>query len=133
MAEETVREHVRRLALQAKGASAGLAQASGEARAAALLAMAAALRAREADILAANARDMEAARQAGTKESLLDRLYLDAGRVEDMASALEDVAAASRSLGRGAGGAPAGKRHPACAHERAARAWWPWCTRRART
>ncbi len=99
MAEETVREHVRRLALQAKGASAGLAQASGEARAAALLAMAAALRAREADILAANARDMEAARQAGTKESLLDRLYLDAGRVEDMASALEDVAALPDPLG----------------------------------
>ena len=94
--------------------------------------MAAALRAREADILAANARDMEAARQAGTKESLLDRLYLDAGRVEDMASALEDVAALPDPLGvvqeERLLESGIGLRARACRS-----AWWPWCTRRART
>ncbi len=99
MAEETVQEYVRRLAIEAKGASVGLAQASGEARRAALRAMAGALRAQTADILAANAKDMEAARAAGTKESLLDRLYLDEGRVEDMVAALEDVAALPDPLG----------------------------------
>ena len=62
--------------------------------------MAAALRAQAGAIVAANARDMEAARAAGTKESLLDRLMLDAGRIEGMAAALEDLAALPDPLGR---------------------------------
>ena len=59
----------------------------------ALFAMAAALRAERAFILEANERDMNAAREAGTKEGLLDRLMLNEARVEAMAASLESLAA----------------------------------------
>lgn len=57
-----------------------------------LHAMAAALRAAADDILAANARDVAAATARGTGAPLLDRLRLDAGRVEAIAAALDHVA-----------------------------------------
>ena len=100
MANETVREEVRRIAEAARAASGALAQTSAEERNAALAAMAAALRAHAAEIVAANAEDVEAARAAGTKESLVDRLMLDEGRIEGMAAALEDLAALPDPLGR---------------------------------
>ena len=100
MANETVREEVRRIAEAARAASGALAQTSAEERNAALAAMAAALRAHAAEIVAANAEDVEAARAAGTKESLVDRLMLDEGRIEGMAAALADLAALPDPLGR---------------------------------
>ena len=100
MANETVREEVRRIAEAARAASGALAQTSAEERNAALAAMAAALRAHAAEIVAANAEDVEAARAAGTKESLVDRLMLDEGRIEGMAAALEDLAVLPDPLGR---------------------------------
>jgi glutamate-5-semialdehyde dehydrogenase len=59
---------------------------------AALAAAAAALRARAADILAANARDMKAGEAAGLAAAMLDRLRLDAARVEAMATGVAQVA-----------------------------------------
>ena len=50
------------------------------------------LRANVPAILAANARDVVAARANGTSGSFLDRLTLDAGRIEAIAVALEDIA-----------------------------------------
>lgn len=100
MAEESVRDQVLRIATEARVASAALAQTDAGARNAALAAMAAALRAHAGAIIEANGRDMEAARAAGTKESLLDRLMLDAGRIEGMAAALEDLAALPDPLGQ---------------------------------
>jgi glutamate-5-semialdehyde dehydrogenase len=50
------------------------------------------LRARESDILAANAKDMTAAQERGLRASLLDRLALDASRIEAMAAGLEAIA-----------------------------------------
>ena len=100
MAEKTVREEVQRIAEEARAASGALAQTSAEERNGALAAMAAALRSHAEEIIAANALDMEAARKAGTKESLLDRLMLDKGRVEAMAAALEDLVALPDPLGR---------------------------------
>ena len=100
MANETVREEVRRIAEAARAASGALAQTSAEERNAALAAMAAALRAHAAEIVAANGEDVEAARAAGTKESLVDRLMLDEGRIEGMAAALEDLAALLDPLGQ---------------------------------
>ncbi len=91
---------VRDLALKAKEASQGLGAMSDEERQAALHAMAQALRAHKGAILDANALDMEAAREKGTDEGLLDRLYLDEGRVLDMASAIEDLAALPDPVGR---------------------------------
>ena len=100
MANETVREEVRRIAEAARAASGALAQTSAEERNVALAAMVAALRAHAAEIVAANAEDVEAARAAGTKESLVDRLMLDEGRIEDMAAALEELAVLPDPLGR---------------------------------
>ncbi|WP_232050792.1 glutamate-5-semialdehyde dehydrogenase [Arabiibacter massiliensis] len=95
-----VREEVRRIAQAAKAASGALAQTSAEERDAALGAMAAALRAHAADIIAANAEDVAAAREAGTRMSLIDRLMLDEARIEAMAAALEDLAVLPDPLGR---------------------------------
>lgn len=92
MNNQDVYAEVAAVAQAAKNASAVLAQASDAARNDALRAMADALRAGARGILAANARDVESARAAGTKESLVDRLLLDQARVEAMACALEDLA-----------------------------------------
>ena len=94
-----VAREVRDLANRARLASAGLSQTSTEERNAALAAMAAALRDRSADIIAANEADMDAARQNGTKESLLDRLMLDEDLIEGIAAALEELIALPDRLG----------------------------------
>ena len=90
---------VRQTAELAKRASIGMATTSGEMRNAALFAMARALRENARDIIAANGRDMDAARAKGTPAPLLDRLMLDAGRIEGIADALEDLAALPDPLG----------------------------------
>ena len=91
---------MRAIAEAAKAAAAPLAQTSADVRNNALAAMAAALRANRVDVLAANAQDMDAARAAGTQESLLDRLMLDEARIEAMAAALEELVALPDPLGR---------------------------------
>ena len=96
----SLEQEVRAIAEAAKAASGRLGQASAQVRNDALCAMAAALRAHAGSIVVANAQDMDAARAAGTKDSLLDRLMLDEGRVEAMAAALEDLAALPDPLGR---------------------------------
>ena len=96
----SVHEEVLAIAQAAKAASAALGQTSTEVRNGALAAMAAALRARTEDIIVANEVDMAAAREKGTKESLLDRLMLDAARIEDIAAALEELIALPDPVGR---------------------------------
>jgi glutamate-5-semialdehyde dehydrogenase len=59
---------------------------------AALRAIAAGLRERMAEVLAANGRDVGDARARGTSDALLDRLALDADRVGRMAEAVTEVA-----------------------------------------
>ena len=61
--------------------------------------MAAALRDETASILAANADDVQRARAAGTASHLIDRLSLDARRLEDMAKGIEAVAALPDPIG----------------------------------
>ena len=68
-----------------------LALAGTERKNAALSAAAAAVRARRAEILAANERDMSAARGAKLSSALLDRLQLDDKRIEAIARGLEEV------------------------------------------
>lgn len=97
--EAKAREEARQVAQAAKVAAADMAQASCDARNAALRAMAAALREHCSDIVAANEADMEHAREVGTSEAMLDRLMLNDGRVEDMASALEDLVALPDPVG----------------------------------
>jgi len=69
----------------AKRASRTLAQLDSDTRNAALLAMADALEARIDEILEANARDMEAGREAELHSSLLDRLLLTPERIAGIA------------------------------------------------
>ena len=69
----------------AQGAAAELALLTRAVKDAALLAMADALLDRRAEILAANELDVQAAVAAGTAESLVDRLRLNASRVDAMA------------------------------------------------
>lgn len=77
---------------RARAAAKILAVTPTPTKAAALMAAAAKLRAQSAEILAANAKDMEAGRANGLTSALLDRLRLDEGRLEGIASAVEAVA-----------------------------------------
>jgi len=90
---------MRELGQAAVAAAAPLALADTTVKNAALLAAAAALRARRAAILEANADDMRAARASGLGSALLERLELDAGRVEAMAHGLEEIARLADPVG----------------------------------
>jgi glutamate-5-semialdehyde dehydrogenase len=69
-------------------------------RDAALLAMAKAIRARTNDILAENASDLAALKDAHATPAFADRLTLNTARIEAMAKGLEDVAARPDPLHR---------------------------------
>jgi glutamate-5-semialdehyde dehydrogenase len=76
-----------------------LALANTERKNTALSVAAAAVRARRGEILAANERDMSAARAAKLSGALLDRLQLDEKRVEGIARSIEDVVALPDPIG----------------------------------
>ncbi len=90
---------MRALGERARGAAQVLAITPRAAKDRALLAAAASLRTRADEILQANARDLAAAQGQGLRASLLDRLALDAGRIEAMAAGLEAVAALADPVG----------------------------------
>src|SRR3954454_21415035 len=80
------------VARQARAAAARLAPTPRAAKDHALLAMADALVAQTDDVLAANAEDVARGRESGLSDALIDRLSLDAKRVEAMADGLRQVA-----------------------------------------
>jgi glutamate-5-semialdehyde dehydrogenase len=86
-------EHMHAMGAQARAASRALGLMSAADRTRGLTAIAAALRAAAPDILKANAEDMAAAAAKGLSASMLDRLALDAARVEAIAAGVETVAA----------------------------------------
>ena len=92
-------ELVKAKAQAAKQAAAKLAVTSTAVKNAALLAMAAALEAKQSEILAANERDMTAAAAKGMKSSMLDRLKLTAERISGMADGLRQVAGLADPVG----------------------------------
>jgi len=83
-----------------RSAAAALATTSGDQRNAALTAAAAALRDSAAVIIAANDKDMASARERGLSGAMLDRLLLDASRVEAMAAGIESVIGLRDPVGR---------------------------------
>lgn len=87
------------LAQKAREAAAILATTSSSQRNRALLAMAHALVAKQDEILAANERDMEAARAKSTPPSLLDRLELNPVRIKAMSEALKSLSLLADPLG----------------------------------
>ena len=95
----TLQALMQQLGRDAVAARGVLATAPGEQRNRALLAMAAAVRARAPEILAANERDMRAALAAGLGAAGLDRLRLDTARVEAMARGLDEIAALPDPIG----------------------------------
>jgi glutamate-5-semialdehyde dehydrogenase len=83
----------------AAGCRAALAQSTSQQRNAALSAAAARIRASSPAILAANLRDMDAARARNLSAALLDRLQLNDSRVEAMARGIEDIVALADPVG----------------------------------
>jgi glutamate-5-semialdehyde dehydrogenase len=83
----------------AKRAAAGLASMPSGAKEGALEAIAAALVDRTPEILEANARDLEAGREAGLTDALMDRLALDERRVSVIAGQVHDIAALPDPVG----------------------------------
>jgi glutamate-5-semialdehyde dehydrogenase len=90
---------MREIGTWAKSAARVLALAPTAQKDSALAAMAEAIRARQAQILAANAEDMAEAKAAGATAAFLDRLALDARRVAAMADALDVVRALADPVG----------------------------------
>ena len=90
---------VAELCLAARDASRALAALPTGTKDAALHAIADALEARTAEILEANARDMQAGRANGLDAALLDRLALDEGRVKAMADGVRAIAALPDPVG----------------------------------
>jgi glutamate-5-semialdehyde dehydrogenase len=83
----------------ARAAARVVALAPNAQKNAALTAAAAALRARVPAILTANALDVAAARKADRPASFIDRLMLDASRIEGIAKSLEEIAALADPVG----------------------------------
>ncbi|MEQ1753412.1 MAG: glutamate-5-semialdehyde dehydrogenase [Micropepsaceae bacterium] len=88
-----------KIGIAARAAARVLVRADKSQRAAALQAMAKAIRANEKHILAANARDVEASIRGGAKSAFTDRLKLSAAGVEAMAAGMETVAWLPDSIG----------------------------------
>jgi len=88
------------LGRRARRAARSVAQASEQQKNTALQAMAASIRARAPDILAANGEDLAEARARGQTSAYIDRLMLDPARLEGIAAAVESVAALPDPVGR---------------------------------
>ncbi len=88
------------LARAARAAQPAIAALHADRRAALIVAMAVQLRAAQPAILAANAGDVARAGAAGLSNAMIDRLRLDAARIEDIALALEAIAAQPEVVGQ---------------------------------
>ena len=84
---------------RARSAARVLARAGSETKHKALEASAELILDSKKQILQANTRDMESARSKGLSTAMLDRLYLDAGRVDAMAQGIRAVAALPDPVG----------------------------------
>jgi glutamate-5-semialdehyde dehydrogenase len=95
----TVISPVAEVCRAAKRAARVLARIDTAVKDGALEAIAAALPARVEEILTANERDMDAARDAEIGDALLDRLRLDAGRIAGIARSVGEIAALADPVG----------------------------------
>ncbi len=89
---DDLRAEMAAIGAAARDAAAVLATTPRDAKDAALGAASAEIRASADNLLAANAKDMAAARDKGLSGALLDRLALTPERIEAMATGLEDIA-----------------------------------------
>lgn len=98
--ESYIEVRIRALAAAGRDAQRKLAGLSDVAKAAALQSAASRIRAQAGSIIEANARDVQAGRNAGLSLAMLDRLRLDPVRLEAIASAVEQVAALPDPVGQ---------------------------------
>lgn len=96
---EDLREAIFAIGRAARAASRDLALAPAATKNAALCTMAAHLRQNEAQLLKANAADVEAAKANGLTPAFIDRLTLNRARIEAIARGLEDIAALPDPIG----------------------------------
>ena len=97
---QSVAQTMRVIGRAARASAHALGLASTDARNRALTAAAASVRARTSEIVAANELDVAAAQKAGASKANLDRLMLDAKRIDAMARGIEDIAALPDPVGR---------------------------------
>jgi glutamate-5-semialdehyde dehydrogenase len=98
-AKLNIKSYMKQVGEQARTASRVIARASTAAKNKALLEMAKAIRADKANLIAANAKDLQAARDKGLEEAMIDRLKLDEKEIESMAEGLEQIAALPDPIG----------------------------------
>ncbi len=87
-----VKEIMAEIGANAKAASAQLAFATSESKSAALNGAADAVWTRRAEIIAANAKDMDYGRDKGLSNAMMDRLMLDEDRIQGIVDGLRSVA-----------------------------------------
>ena len=90
---------IRIMAQQAKLASRQVAQLNTEQKNALLKSMAEQITANETSILSANALDIQAGQEKGLSDAMLDRLKLNAQRIEDIANAILEIVALADPVG----------------------------------
>ena len=96
----TLHETILQMGKQARAAAYQLAKLTSADKNDILRAMAAAIRRRAPEILAANAVDLAAGQEKGLSAAMLDRLMLDGKRVEAMAVGIDQVAALADPVGQ---------------------------------
>lgn len=96
----SITESIHAMGCRARAAAYRLAQLATADKDAILRAMAAAIRAATPELLAANALDLAAGAEKGLSAAMLDRLRLDAPRIEAMAAGIEQVATLPDPVGQ---------------------------------
>ena len=96
---QTLDSYMLGLGQKARKACLDLRRASSELKAEALGHMASEIRQSSSAILSANETDMKAAKAKGLSDAMCDRLKLDSGRIEGIASSLEAIAALADPVG----------------------------------
>jgi glutamate-5-semialdehyde dehydrogenase len=96
----TIQETIHQMGRQARAAAYKLAQLSADEKNAILRAMAAAIRKATPELLEANAKDLAAGTEKGLSSAMLDRLRLDASRIEAMAAGIDQVATLPDPVGQ---------------------------------
>ncbi|MEO7427098.1 MAG: glutamate-5-semialdehyde dehydrogenase [Fibrobacteria bacterium] len=99
-ANEGLKAYARQLGENAREASRHLRALPRAKRDGALKVLAAALIASQADILAENAKDMEAGKERGLTAAMLDRLLLTPSRITSIADSVKSIAAFADPLGK---------------------------------
>lgn len=97
--ELSVKEYMQALGARAREASQTIAEADGQTKNKALLAIAEAIQDSSASLTDANNKDMQAGHASGLAASLLDRLELTPARIEAMANGLRQIATLPDPIG----------------------------------